>query len=311
MAKAPFPIDPELTGIVLAYRNQTLVADLVLPRSTPLGKEEFTYRRLTASEGYTVPTTIVGRKSNPTEVEFTGTEVTDRTDDYGLDDFVPVTDVANGAGTVDPIQLAAQGLTDLIMLDREVRTANLVFASGTYAATNRATLSGTSQWSDFTNSNPVNAILAAIDIPLARPNVIVLGQATWTQVRQHPRVLQGVNASAQTGGAVTRQQFAGLFELEEVIVGQGFVNTARRGQTPTYARVWGRHAALIHRNPLARGQQNAVTFGMTFQYATRFAGQIEEPKRGLRGGTTVRVGESVKEVIMAADTGYYFENAVA
>jgi hypothetical protein len=32
---------------------------------------------------------------------------------------------------------------------------------------------------------------------------------------------------------------------------------------------------------------------------------------GLAGGTKVRVGESVQEVITANDVGYFFENAVA
>ena len=38
---------------------------------------------------------------------------------------------------------------------------------------------------------------------------------------------------------------------------------------------------------------------------------MDEPKMGLRGSVRVRVGESVKEVIAAAASGYYFENAVA
>ena len=41
MAKAPFPIIPELTGIAIAYRNRAMIADLVLPRVTPVSKEEF------------------------------------------------------------------------------------------------------------------------------------------------------------------------------------------------------------------------------------------------------------------------------
>lgn len=311
MAKAPFPIDPELTGITLAYRNQTLIADQVLPRSTPLAKEEFTYRRLTVAEGYTVPDTKVGRKSSPTEVEFTGTEVTSRTEDYGLDDFVPYNDMANLAGTADPAMIAVQGLTDLILLDREIRVANSVFAPTTYGVNNRVTLAGASQWSDFTNANPVDALLLAMDVPLLRPNTVVLGQATWTKVRQHPRVLQGVFGTAQTGGAVSREQFAQLLEVDQVLVGQGFVNTARKGQAANFQRVWGKHAALLHINPLARGQDNLVTFGMTFQFGQRFSGRMVEPKRGLRGGDTIRVGESVKEEIMAADVGYFFENAVA
>ncbi len=41
------------------------------------------------------------------------------------------------------------------------------------------------------------------------------------------------------------------------------------------------------------------------------AGRREDPDIGLRGGVRVRVGESVKELIVANDLGYYFENAVA
>jgi hypothetical protein len=38
---------------------------------------------------------------------------------------------------------------------------------------------------------------------------------------------------------------------------------------------------------------------------------MPEPKLGLRGGVRVRVGESVKELVIAKDLGYFFENAIA
>jgi hypothetical protein len=53
------------------------------------------------------------------------------------------------------------------------------------------------------------------------------------------------------------------------------------------------------------------TFGFTAEFGTRIAGTMDEPKMGLRGSVRVRVGESVKEVIAASASGYYFENAVA
>jgi len=50
---------------------------------------------------------------------------------------------------------------------------------------------------------------------------------------------------------------------------------------------------------------------MTAEYGSRFAGTIPEPKVGLRGAERVRVGESVKELVTAADCGYLFDAAVA
>jgi hypothetical protein len=313
MATAPFPVDPVLTGIALAYRNPAYIADQVMPRVNPvLEKEEFTYMRMTLAEGYTVPNTLVGRKSNPSEIEFTGARLTGRTQDFGLDDVIPSNDMANAPAGYDPRAFAVEGLADLIAQDREQRVANLVFASATYPAANRVTLSGTSQWSDRVNSDPLNAILSALDVPILRPNVMVLGQQTWTQLRQHPRIVNAIAGAAPNAGSASREQVANLLELDEIIVGASFTNSARRGQTPTFQRLWGKHAALLRRDTLSNGMQaNRVTFGVTFQFGQRFAGAMEEPKTGLRGATRVRVGESVSETVIANDVAYYFENAVA
>jgi hypothetical protein len=54
-----------------------------------------------------------------------------------------------------------------------------------------------------------------------------------------------------------------------------------------------------------------VTFGVTAQFGTRVAGSWDDKNIGLTGGKMVRAGESVKEVITAADLGYFVQNAVA
>jgi len=87
-------------------------------------------------------------------------------------------------------------------------------------------------------------------------------------------------------GTITRKQLADLLEVEEVLVGQGWVNTAKPGQTPSFVRVWGKHAASLNRNRFANTQSGA-TFGFTAQYQGRIAGQLPNPKLGLRGGVEV------------------------
>ena len=77
-------------------------------------------------------------------------------------------------------------------------------------------------------------------------------------------------------------------------------------------RVWGKHCALTVKDPLAATPMaNRITFGFTVPYGTRVSGSIPEPKMGLRGSQRVRVGEAVKELITAADVGYFLENVVA
>lgn len=317
MATTAFPLNPELTAIAIGYRNRDidLVADQVLPRVTRLAKR-FAWTRYSAADAYTVPPTRVGRKSTPTEVDFGGERVEAECIDYGLDDIVPNDEteawaaMSKPAGAVSPLAKSTSLTTGLMMLDREIRVANLVFNAATYPGGNTVTLSGASQWSDFANSNPLDEMLTRLDVPLFRPNVVVMGQATWTKFRQHPRVIQAIYGTAQTGGAVSREQAAALLEVNRVVVGAGWVNTARRGQAPTYARVWGRHcAALFISQDMADADQ--PVFGFTAQFGDRIAGAMEEPRVGLRGSTRVRVGESVLEVISANDAGFYWQNAVA
>jgi hypothetical protein len=319
MATTAFPVNPSLTAIAIGYKNRDvdLIADLVLPRTGRVGKQ-FRYTRYSAVEPYTLVSTRVARRSEPNVLEFGGTLVNDECIDFGLDDILPNDEVMaweemqkpSSGGPVSPMAKSTSLLTSLLMLDREVRVAGLVFNSSTYPSANRTTLSGTSQWSDATNSNPVDAILAALDVPLIKPNTLVFGQATWTKLRQHPRLVTAILGNQVNSGAVTRQQVADFFEVRQVIVGAGFVNTARKGQSATMSRVWGKHAAALYvSEDMANADQ--PTFGFTAEFGQRIAGTMDEPKMGLRGSVRIRVGESVKEVIAANDAGYYFENAVA
>ena len=317
MSTTSFPVNPELAAIAIGYKNREidLIADLVLPRIQVAKK--FAYTKYTIQDAFTVPATRVGRKSDPTMVDFGGTLVNAECVDWGLDDLIPNDEIeafnaqiSAGFALTSPHAKSVSLLTGLILLDREIRVANLVTTLGTYLAAQRATLSGTSQWSDFANSSPLDALLTALDVPVMRPNTIVMGQAVWTKLRQHPRLIQAANASAQTGGAITRQDLADLLEVKSVLIGSGFANTAARGQTPTFSRVWGKHAALLY---VSEDQANAdqPTFGFTGQFATRIAGTFDETQKGLRGGQRVRVGESVLEVIASQEAGYFFQNAVA
>lgn len=322
MAQAPFVIQPQLTAISLAYTNERMVADMVLPR-VPVTSETFKWSQYTKADAFTVPDTRVGRKGDVNEIDWTATEQSASTADYGLEDPIPQADInaaqaaprTQGVMPIDPMARSTDLLTSLIALDREVRVSNLVMTAANYATANKATLSGTSQWSDYQNSDPVSAILTAMDGMLIRPNKAVMGRAVYSKLRMHPKVVAAVFAqggNAASGGIVSLQALADLLELDELILGEGWQNTAKKGQTPTIVRVWGKNFSMFYQNPSLASAQGTMTFGFTAEWGSRIAGTIDnDPNIGLRGGTRVRVGESVKELIVANDVGYLFTNAVA
>ncbi|NMV37238.1 major capsid protein [Ralstonia insidiosa] len=318
MAQAPFVIQPRLTAITLAYRNQRLVADDVLPR-IPVDSSVFKWSQYTLGDSFTVPDTRVGRKGDVNEIDWTATEQQAATLDYGLEDAIPQADILNaraamktqGVYPVDPEARSTELLSDLIGLDREVRVANLVRNPNNYPTANKRTLSGGAQWDQFATSTPIQDVTDARDSLIIPPNVMVMGRRVFTRLASHPTIVKAYNGTTGDTGIVPQQFIANLFEFDELIVGQGWINVAKKGQTPQLQRVWGNDALMFYRSPVVAAPTGIITFGYTAEWGQRLAGVIEnDPDIGLRGGTRVRVGESVKEIVAAPNVAFLFQNAV-
>lgn len=308
MAQTPFPMQPHYTAIAIAYRNKALIADAVLPRVL-VDKQEFRYLKHKLSEGFTIPDTKVGRRSKPNEMSFSATEVPEFTEDFGLDDPVPQSDVDNAPDNFDPLAHSTEQLTNLILLDREKRAAGLVFDASKYPANNKRAVTTATEKFGHENSDPIATISDALDAVVMRPNIMVIGQGAWSVLARNPKILKAIHRTSGDAGIARREDVAALFELDEILVGSAFLNTAKKGQATTLAQVWGKHLSLIHRDLLATNKAG-TTFGFTGQWGQRIAGASPDRNIGLRGGQMVRVGESVKEVLSAPDLGYLLSNVV-
>lgn len=317
--RRPFVVDPVLTAIAIGYTNpaDTLIADEVLPR-VPVGQEKFSWTEYPLEDGFSVDDTLVGRRGKVAEVEFSGEARTAEVEDHGLDAPVVQSDIdaaraarEKGLSTYDPEARATAGLTGRVLLAREVRAATLIQNPASYSASRRVVLSGTSQFSDFTNSDPVGVLSAALDGTLVyRPNTMVMGQAVWSKLRMHPHLINAVKGGLTEKGMITREQFAELFEIKKLLVGSAYLNIAKKGQTASLARCWGKHISCLYLNPEVSVDEG-ITFGLTAQFGTRIAGRIEDPDIGLTGGFRIRSGERIKELVVAKDVGYLVQNVIA
>ena len=139
MVKQVFEPDTELTAIAIGYKNDkdNYIADKIFPY-IPVGEPNFKYNEYPVEEGFSVPDTKVGRISKPNVVEFSAVSKTASVEDYGLDAPVPNYDVTRAPKNYDPRARATEGVTDLILLDRELRCAKLVRDLNNYA--NKETL---------------------------------------------------------------------------------------------------------------------------------------------------------------------------
>lgn len=322
MAPRPFHTDPVLTAITVGYRNDSanLIADIVLPR-VPVASAKFSWTRYPIAQAFTFPDTRVGRRGRLNRVEFSGKQETSETFDYGLEDGIPQSDIdeaavmrGRGLGTFNPVDFSTMALTDLILLDREVRAATVIQDPANYAANKRLALSGSDRFSDPA-SDIIGALKAGFNSTLIyRPNTATMSRSVWSSISSHPQLVNACKGNVTSKGIITPDEFVQLFAgegLKRLAIGESFVNTARPGQSASLSRVWGNTIALTHINPMATPVTGGVTFGFTAQYGTRVAGQREDPDIGLHGGQIIRVGESVREVVVAPDVGFLFQNVVA
>lgn len=299
----PFVPDTRLTAIALGYRNASFIADMVAPR-VPVPTEEFRYSEFTIDEMFNIPNTMVGRKSETNDVEFTSTEKSGMTHDWGLSDKVPQKDIDNAKTnpSFDPLGVATTGTMELVALAREKRVADMCQNAANYNHT--AALTGADKFSDL-DSDAANIILEALEVPLVRPNQMTLGRKDWFNLRRNRSLIQHVKGDLDAAGIATKMQIAEVLELENIHIGEARYNTANKGQAMSLSRLWGGSVSFQYNKPFANLTRD-VTFITTAQFQDRvsYTEQLKPGRAGLRGGLRVTVGEQLNELIIAKEAGY-------
>lgn len=311
----PFVIVPSLTRIAMAVQNEEYIADLVCPRVQVAG-ELFEYTKVTTKDRFQHPDDTISRTGHLNELEFAQSDETDRTIDRGLAAPVPLVDVdrAAQANKADPRGMAVENLTQVMLRNREVRVADLIFGAGNYDSALKLTLDGNAgkyYFDDTTNGDPIGYLESAANDMMIRPNTLTLGPDVWLGIRKNPKVISRLYGTASTLGTARLNDFAAELGLDRVLVGMAWKDAAKKGQAGSYGRVWGNFAALTRvETGLASAQTVMPTFAFTAQYEGRTAGTYFDPSRGKKGVDMLKVTESVKELVAWSAAGYLFTTAV-
>lgn len=296
MRTAPFPVDRERTAIALAFRNKNGIADLLMPRTNPISKREYTYTEYDFARSITIPDSRIGRKSQANEVDFTGAEKSGRCEDFGLSSTVPKEDIDNAKEGFNPLDDAAEMLTQLVENGREQRVAMIAQNPLNYGHVD--TLTAGNHFDERPEA-VLEMLLDYLDTPIMRPNVVSFGQRVWTKLRVLPSLRKAANGAADA--PVTRQQMAELLEVDQLLVGETLLNFNKPGEAPNIQRIWGNAISMVYQDSI-QAKAKGMVWGFTAQNGTRVArsGPVDV---GLQGGTKLLVGESVDEKVCAKDLG--------
>lgn len=299
-------IDPALTDVSVKYANQVFIADLVLP-VVKVGKQTGKYYIYDKSN-LRQDKTLRAAGSPANEVEY-GLSLSGVffCDDHSLKGFVPKEVIEQAEAALNPLVDEAENVTEKLLIDREIAAANLV--TSTANLTQNTTLSGTAQWSDYTNSDPIADLRTAKNTvhqnTFRRANTLIMSMSVFNTLADHPKIIARVQYSQL--GVVTKELLATLFGVDQVLIGEAGYNTANEGQTDSLAYIWGKHAVLayIEKSPKLK----MLSLGATFTYDTRV---VERWDDGDRKGTYVRAGNDYYvHKIIAKECGYLIRNAIA
>lgn len=319
MTERNYVVNRVLTAMARGYSNpdSSFIADEVLPR-IDVGGRSFEYDSWNRDDPFTLPDTSVSRTGRVNEVTTSATRISGTVLDWGLDGMIPVEDIdeaadrrAKGHSTIDPEGQMVNLLTGYMKTTREKRVADKLMDINTYDADKRVTLAGGDKWSDYQNSTPIEDIKAAIDGTFTvRPNICYMGQEVFSTLSTHPHIVSAILGNSGERGIVTEEQFAKLFKLKGVYIGDAYHNVSRPGQDAEMRRLWGNGIGFAYRssNPIIKG--GPPTFGFTAEWrqfggSAWLASEFFDRHVGLKGGKIIRVGESIHEHIVASDMAYF------
>lgn len=305
MTNRPIPVHPELTAVAIKAPVPGMIADQVLPEF-PVTSESFKWNEYPHAQGVSVPDTKVGRKSRTAEVEFGAIERDGSTEDHALQDTVPVTD-ATANSDIDPEAVAAEMTSQLVTLAREARTARLVFDPATYLPAQVTAYAAGAGW-----TNPATDVLGqfedAKDAMVVSPNTLTVGLDGLRALRKHPQLVKSLRPNDTGEGRLTMDELKELLEMETILVGQAQLNLGKPGQDPVLRRVWADHASLTFTERVIKNSR-AYTFGATARLGGKQAFRHFDANCGIQGGNVIRIGERIRELIMAKQAGWFFQNA--
>ena len=306
-----------LAQIAVEHKNDGLIWREVAP-VIKVSQRSGSYRVYDESTNFDQTPDTLNSLAKANEIEIKHSDQNYSVQSRGLAAIVPEETIveaqASGEDIIDPLGKAIIQVRTQLENRHEKRVADVVFAAANYGSSYKATLSGTSQWS-HASAKPISAILTAMDVPLTRPNTLVLGSDTWRGMRTNPEVVAAIypaGGNAANGGMVTSAALLAALRdegLERVLIGRARVNTAKPGATPVYARAWGKLALLAYVN--SNPAKDDFTFAATFSEMLTNPTIVFDEQMGEKGAYRVQDAWNEDVEMIASAAGYLWVDAVA
>ncbi len=234
--------------------------------------------------------------------------------DHGLKEIITENDRRNA---ISPYQVeidVTMALTSMQMQAKEKALADTLFSPSVITQT--TTLSGNAQYSerDHADSDPVGdkivASAAVKDATGTIVNAAVMNWETYQNLRFHHQLLDKLGYKYDRAGGMSLQELAFALDLEKIFIGKATYVSSKRGQTDTFANIWGNHLLYCYIAPQIGLRQK--TLGIEVRKNKTSPREVykwanKEPVNS----DTISVLDNYDQLILNATCGYLIQNAIA
>lgn len=235
-------VDKLLTNVSSMRQEEGAIAEMIFPKLSVAQ-----YSGLLAKYGnghLRIETSVVGGEGKYRRVQpITRTSTSYNVESHGLEGMVTKRDYANVEKPYDAEQDEVIGLTSQLLLEKEFTFATAL--SNTSLITQNVTLSGTSQLSDWSNSDPLSvfstARIAVKNGCGKRPDTAWLDSRVVEKLRYHPQLLDLLGYKDARPGGLQDSELARVLDVKRVLIADCDYNSAQEGAADSMTAVWGKH----------------------------------------------------------------------
>jgi hypothetical protein len=242
-------IDAILTNISLGFPNQGLVGEKLFPVVSVKKQSDKYY--IFGREAW-LPETTDYRAPGTEANEIPGYTVSQDTyyaQEHALQMAIPDEERQNVDNAFSPDRDATELITSKILLAREVKMQTMVTTTANYASGLSTTLAGTTQWSDYVNSNPILDWRTGMRAVNAKcfmdPNIGVIPYQVMSILEDHPDIIERIKYSERA--ILTPDIISAVFGMSNIIVpgvGIGTGGVGVLGNAVTAGYLWGKDVVM-------------------------------------------------------------------
>lgn len=315
-------VNQPLTGMSVAYvQGETkFFADKVFP-VVPVQKQSDRYFEYSRDDMLRI---VAQERAVSAESAGGGYDI-DNTPSYSARKYSVHKDVdedirANADAPIDMDRDATIWVTQQLLMLRDKKFAAAFMTTSVWGTDRTGVASGPTgtqflQWNDAL-STPIEDISADLDRIEERtgfrPNVFCCGAKVWTQLKNHPDVIDRIKHT-QTG-IVTEDLFASLIGVARVVVMRSIENTANKGATASFSYMVGRVALLVYAAPQPSLLQPSG--GYIFSWAGllgagAFGMRIKKMPVPLKNSDRIEGDLAFDMKLVASPCGVFYNTAIA